>query len=142
MISELNLYHDTICVATGQKNQNLAFNQIGKQYTHISPIKLSANATSGLPVSYHVINGPANIIDDDLYFTGSSGTITIAAIQDGDDFWYPVKIERSFEVVNLQQLEPQLTCKLTTDYPIEMPQLFPYLLLANATIQESEQLSI
>ena len=57
---------------------------IEKQYTHITPLELSASASSGLPITYEVVSGPATISGSMLHFTGGSGEITIAAIQEGN----------------------------------------------------------
>ena len=142
MVAELNLYQDSTCVATGQHNQTITFDAIEKQYTHITPLELSASASSGLPITYEVVSGPATISGSMLHFTGGSGEITIAAVQEGDAEYYGQCKYRTFEVINLQHVEPVLLSRLTSDYPLQMPKLYPYLLLAGAYIAEGDYLSV
>jgi len=47
-----------------------------------APVSLSASASSGLPVSFHLVSGPANLSGNQLSITGA-GVITVAADQVG-----------------------------------------------------------
>ncbi len=47
------------------------------------PVALSASTSSGLPVTYSVVSGPATISGSTLTFTGT-GTVTVRASQSGD----------------------------------------------------------
>lgn len=52
-----------------------------------SPIELGASATSGLPVSYAVIEGPAKVDGNQLTPTGA-GRVRVRAVQAGNDQFY------------------------------------------------------
>lgn len=63
-------------------SQSIAFNQPPDQ-TYGDSLRLGATASSGLPVSYGVANGPATVADDVVTFTGC-GAVTIVASQAGN----------------------------------------------------------
>jgi ribosomal protein S11 len=61
------------------------------------PYKLSATASSGLPVSYSAL-GACTVSDDIVTVTGP-GTCTITASQSGDASYFPARdVSRSFQV--------------------------------------------
>lgn len=53
-----------------------------------SPVTLQATATSGLPVTFHVVSGPATVSGNQLTLTGF-GQVTIAADQPGNTVYNP-----------------------------------------------------
>ncbi len=53
-----------------------------------APLALSATASSGLPVSFAILSGPATLTGDILTITGA-GSVTIEASQAGDDTYLP-----------------------------------------------------
>jgi alpha-tubulin suppressor-like RCC1 family protein len=60
----------------------------------LAPVALSATATSGLPVSYTVLSGPATVTGSNLTLTGT-GAVTIRARQSGNEnFDAAVPVER------------------------------------------------
>ena len=59
-----------------------------------SPIRLSAAVSSGLPVTYRVLSGPASLTGDDLVLNGE-GTVEILAEQAGAGVITPVSVARS-----------------------------------------------
>jgi hypothetical protein len=63
-----------------------------------TPIELSATASSGLPVSFGVVSGPATIEGSLLRLTGT-GSVTVRASQAGDATYASSSIERSFLVM-------------------------------------------
>ncbi len=62
--------------------QTITFPNPGAQTYPVSPIVLTAGASSGLPVSYSV-SGPASISGSTLYINGA-GLVTVTATQPGD----------------------------------------------------------
>ena len=70
------------------------------------------------------------------------GLVTIKASQAGNAQFYPAEVTRTFQVVDLQAIAPVIISRLTEDYPVQMPELMPYVLFARATIDESPALSI
>jgi hypothetical protein len=55
-----------------------------------APISLNGTTSSGLPLSYNVISGPASITGTNLYVQGA-GTILIQASQAGNGFYAPAQ---------------------------------------------------
>jgi hypothetical protein len=49
-----------------------------------APFTLSATSTSGLPITYTVLSGPATVSGSGVFLTGSPGTVTIQASQSGN----------------------------------------------------------
>lgn len=74
-------------VAT-QTSQTIAFPNPGTQIYGVSPITLTATASSALPVSYLVVSGPASVNGSVLTITGV-GAVTIQATQAGNDTYAP-----------------------------------------------------
>jgi len=63
------------------------------------PVTLNATATSGLPVTYAVVSGPANITGNQLMITGA-GAIVVEAQQPGDGIYLPAPgVSRTFNAV-------------------------------------------
>jgi len=139
--SEILIY-ESPTIPTGQANQVLTFNSIPKHYTTDIPFTMSSIASSGLPITYSVISGPATVVDSTITLTGVGGTVVVKAEQVGDASFYPVSFTRSFNVVDLSIINPTVFTKLTDEYPIEMPTLNFYPLYASASIGEATQLSI
>ena len=78
-------------------NQTISFPAIGAQVA-TNVLALSATASSGLPVSFTVAGGPAEIDGAALTFTGA-GTVSIVAAQAGDAAWNPApSVTNAFEV--------------------------------------------
>jgi gliding motility-associated-like protein len=84
----------TVTLAT----QTITFAPIsGKKYGD-APFALSASSDAGLPVSYTVISGPANVNGNTLTITGT-GTVTVAADQAGDNSYAPAaQVTQTFTV--------------------------------------------
>jgi hypothetical protein len=84
-------------------SQTITFNAI-QDKTYGSPtVTLSATASSGLPVTYTIVSGPATISGNDLFITGA-GTIKVRATQAGDNFYNAaVAVENSFNVAKADQ---------------------------------------
>jgi hypothetical protein len=84
------------------------------------PFAVSATASSGLPVSFSVVSGPATVFGSTVTLTGVAGTVTLRAEQPGNTDYYPAPpVEQSFEVLGApQSIDFQVIAdKLTTDLP-------------------------
>jgi sugar lactone lactonase YvrE len=64
--------------------QTLTFNPLPDKTFGDAPFPLTATASSGLPVSFNILSGPATLAGATLTITGS-GTVTIRASQAGDE---------------------------------------------------------
>ena len=67
-------------------NQSITFPSPGNQTYGVAPITLTATASSGLPVSYSILSGPAMVSSNILTLTGA-GSVTIQASQSGNANW-------------------------------------------------------
>jgi len=78
--------------------QTIVFAPLANKRLVDPPFALSALSSSGLPVAFGVVSGPATIEDDVVTLTGT-GTVTIRASQGGDGTYGPApNVNRSFRV--------------------------------------------
>jgi fibronectin-binding autotransporter adhesin len=81
-----------------QGSQTITFPAIPDQVDGTAPLVLNATASSTLPVTYHVVSGPASIASDMLTITGP-GVVTVEADQPGNtDVLAAPAIQQSFMV--------------------------------------------
>lgn len=142
MMAEFDLYQNTTCEPERERNQVIYCTDIPRQYSTHSPITIRAHASSGLPLEYEILSGPATVSDSILTLTGQGGHVIVRISQSGDSIYYPVEKRLSFDVINLMDYYPEVNFRLTSTYPIEMPELMPYLLHTSTSIQEPDSLSI
>ena len=83
-------------------SQELVFEITGQAFGN-KPISLNATATSGLPVTYKVVEGKATIKDDTLLVVDEVGTITVEAYQAGGDRYSAATRRTTFEVTKGSQ---------------------------------------
>ena len=69
-----------------QQSQTISFPNPGTQTYGVAPFALTGAATSGLPISYSVISGPATVSGSMLTITGV-GPVTVQAMQTGNNTW-------------------------------------------------------
>ena len=80
--------------------QTLTFAPLIDRPTGSVPFLLSGSASSGLPVTYQVLNGPATVSGNVLTLTGGTGVVSLRASQAGNaDFTAAADIEQSFDVI-------------------------------------------
>ena len=79
------------------RGQTITFAAIPNHVSTDLPFTLSASATSGLPVTFSVINGPATLAGNVLTLTGL-GTVTVQATQAGSSLFAPAATTQSFDV--------------------------------------------
>ncbi|MDX9750372.1 MAG: discoidin domain-containing protein [Flavobacteriales bacterium] len=144
MVAELQLmaYVGPGCGATGQTNQFVTVDPIPLQQSNGPDLTLTGTASSGLPLTWSVLSGPATVAGNTLSLTGTGGTVVVKAEQPGDAIWYGASATTSFDVVHLADQYPDVTTKLTDAHPVQMPALMPYRLYANASVPYPEFLSI
>lgn len=86
-------------VFAGKTGQTLSFPPPGNLPVGSPPIILGGSASSGLPVIYSVLSGPATITANQLSVTGP-GAITVQASQPGDAFYLPAaSLTQTFNAV-------------------------------------------
>lgn len=121
--------------ATGQANQAISL-EIQNKSTADGPFSVSGTATSSLPLTYSVVSGPATISGNTVTLTGMPGIVVVEAYQAGDASYYPASRNASFEVIDLTIFTPQISTRLTDNYPVEMNTLMAYPIYMNASIDE------
>ncbi|MFU8847657.1 MAG: hypothetical protein ACNA77_02920 [Opitutales bacterium] len=85
--------------------QTIDFTEIGNQRFSDGSLQLEAVSSSGLPVSYDILEGPATLEGNTLYFTGL-GQVVVRALQAGNESYAPASsVPRSFYIADeLQHL--------------------------------------
>ena len=105
-----NLVYDTAAPVTqsftvNPASQTISFAAIADQNIGNPPVVLSATASSGLPVSYTIISGPATVSGNQVSLTGI-GTVTVRASQNGNANYLPATVvDRSF-CIRVNSLNP------------------------------------
>jgi pimeloyl-ACP methyl ester carboxylesterase len=84
--------------------QTISFGQLpGSVVYGALPITMTASATSGLPVVFSVLSGPATVSGNVLTFTGA-GTVVVAADQPGNALYAPaIEIQQTVSATNPAQ---------------------------------------
>jgi hypothetical protein len=84
---------------TALQSQIITFPAVPDKVTTDSPFALDATASSGLPVLYSVLSGPATVAGNTVTLTGMPGTVTIRAGQAGNAAYAPApQVEVTFRV--------------------------------------------
>lgn len=80
--------------------QSIEFDAIPNQRYATAVLTLTATASSGLPVSYEVVSGPAGVLGNQLTFSGK-GTVIVEASQPGDaTYAAAAPVQRNFVVAD------------------------------------------
>jgi len=89
----------TISFLVDKTSQEITFDPIPNQLIQNDSVVLYASASSGLPVNYKMVSGPAFIRDSVVFYTGFEGKVVVQAVQDGDSTYQAATpVERSFLV--------------------------------------------
>jgi parallel beta-helix repeat protein len=85
-------------VVSAKQNQTIVFGTLAYKTYNSPSFELTANASSGLPVSFRVVSGPVKIAGNIVTITGV-GTVVVEARQDGDDEYNSAPaVQRNFTV--------------------------------------------
>ena len=104
--------------------QAISFPEIPTHLTTDAPFQLIATATSGLPVSFEIISGPATIEGSTLTLTGEEGEIIVEATQEGDAQYNPAEaIQNAFMVVNPNTFTPIIDARSPLSGDVYVPSL-------------------
>jgi hypothetical protein len=98
--SDTNNYLPVTASATIQAlklGQTLDLPALTDRTTADSPFDLAATASSGLPVSFQVLAGPASVAGNTVTLT-APGIVTLRAVQDGNATYDAAFVDRSFVV--------------------------------------------
>jgi len=79
--------------------QSVSFPTInGLSFPRATPVTLGGTSSSGLPISYTVLSGPATVSSDQLTLTGA-GTVAVRATQPGDSTYSSAFADQTFTVL-------------------------------------------
>lgn len=125
---------DQLLVVSEDGNNNELFTQeidfvpIDDRFTTAASFEVFAFASSSLPVSLSIVEGPATIFGHTITLTGEVGTVTVQASQSGNTQYHPATtIQRQFEVTEeeiellMQSIElAAIDDRFTTAAPFEV----------------------
>ena len=93
----------TVIYQPPAQSQTIIFSSIADHTFGDPPIPLVASASSGLPVTFSVVSGPATLSSNVLTLTGA-GPVTVEAQQSGNDSFNPATpVDVSFNVAKASQ---------------------------------------
>lgn len=67
-----------------KRPQTIAFAELANRKVNSAPLSLAATASSGLPVSFTLVSGPATLAGSTLTLAGSPGNVVVRATQAGN----------------------------------------------------------
>ncbi len=91
---------------------------------------LAATASSGLPVTFELIEGPAILTNNSIQAT-NAGSVLLRARQGGDEQWYPVSESRLFNPLTVQATE--ISSILVSERALDIELAGPLAFIANGT---------
>jgi len=97
--------------------QEIELSPIDDQPTTAPPLVLPTVTTSGLPIQYEIISGPATLQNiNEVFLNGTEGTVEIQATQPGNEhFFAALPVEISFAVILLDTDFPFDNCMIETE---------------------------
>ncbi len=113
---------------------------IPNQLVFNEPITLQAAASSGLPVVFEMIEGPATINGNVLTLTGATGVVRLKASQSGNASWLPAPdVVKTFEVVDPDLYTPEITLRRPYEATkVYLNALHPVMIVVSAYIEHPE----
>jgi len=120
--------------------QLIEMEDIPNQLVFNDPIVLQATASSGLPVSFELMEGPATINGNVLTLTGETGMVKFKATQAGNSSWLPAPdVVKSFEVVDPDLYTPDITLRRPYEgTQVYLDVLHPVMVVVSAYIEHPE----
>ncbi|MEO0473129.1 MAG: LamG-like jellyroll fold domain-containing protein [Bacteroidota bacterium] len=123
--------------------QSISFDEIPNQLTSAAPFALTAAASSGLPVDYTVVSGPASLSGNTITLTGSAGEVVITASQPGDmAYQAAADVTKSFMVVDPNVSTPIVELRNPLAADVRVPSLQPIQLATIVSTDFPELLSV
>lgn len=115
---------------------------VPKQLTINPPYTLEATTTSGLPVSFELISGPATIEGNILTLTGETGKVSIKATQAGNDEWLPAPdVIKTFEVIDHTAYPTEITIRRPyNETNVYLPELKPIIISTSLKVEHADAL--
>lgn len=120
--------------------QLIEMEDIPNQLVFNDPITLTATASSGLPVSFELMEGPATINGNVLTLTGATGVVKLKATQAGSASWLPAPdVVKTFEVVDPDAYDPEIIIRRPYDgTKIYLDDIHPVMIVVSAYIEHPD----
>lgn len=119
--------------------QAISFPLIPNKASLDEPFVVSATASSGLPVSFEIISGPASVQGNLVSLTGQAGEVWIKAKQMGNASYAPAEeLSTSFQVIDPNNLLADIDIRNPLNAPFYSPSLDPIELAAIVDIAYPE----
>ena len=94
----------TVIYPTTNQNQTITFPAIADHTFGDAPIPLVAAASSGLPVTFSVVSGPASLTSSNVLTLTGAGAVTVVADQSGSSGFNPaIPVDINFNVARANQ---------------------------------------
>ena len=120
--------------------QLITMADIPNQLVFNDPITLTATASSGLPVAFELMEGPATLNGNILTLTGETGMVKLKATQAGSASWLPAPdVIKTFEVVDPDLYTPEVTLRRPYDgTKVYLNAIHPVMIVVSAYIEHPE----
>lgn len=115
---------------------------VPKQLTINPPYTLEATTTSGLPVTFEIISGPATIKGNVLTLTGETGIVSLKATQAGNSTWLAAPdVVKTFQVIDHTAYPTDITIRRPyNETKVYLPELKPIILNTSLKVEHADAL--
>ncbi|MHC1707290.1 MAG: LamG-like jellyroll fold domain-containing protein [Bacteroidales bacterium] len=119
--------------------QAISFPQLDPKLITDGPFTISATATSGLPVSFDIVSGPATINGNTITLSGTEGEVKVRATQGGNGTYTPATpVINTFFVYDPATHLPEIDARNPLPGDVRIPSLKMLQLAAISTITVPE----
>lgn len=123
--------------------QAISFPAIPNKLTNAAPFSIEATATSGLPVQFAILSGPATVAGNIITLTGSPGLVEVEATQPGGGQYNPAEpVIQRFYVLDPQLHVPEIDARNPLPGNVFVPTLSQIQLAAISTITFPELFNV
>ncbi|MBW6491990.1 MAG: T9SS type A sorting domain-containing protein [Lentimicrobium sp.] len=123
--------------------QAISFPAIPNKLTNSPPFAIEATATSGLPVQFEILSGPATIDENIITLTGSPGLVEVKATQPGGGQYNAAEpVIQRFHVLDPQLQVPDIDARNPLAGNVYVPTLAQIQLAAISTITFPELFNV
>lgn len=116
--NEAPIVEQSFAVKRPINSQTINFTAIPDKPISAPPFHLTATASSGQPITFLLVSGPATLLDSTITLTGQEGVVRVRAIQQGSFDLNGAYQEQTFRVFNPCPTTRNLSTKLTPNSPI------------------------
>lgn len=123
--------------------QAISFPPIPNKLNSAPPFTVEATATSGLPVTFTILSGPATVDGNLITLTGDPGLVEVEASQPGGGQYDPAEpVIQRFNVLDPQTHVPVIDIRNPLPGNVYVPELLPIQMAAISTIEFPELFSV